>query len=393
MKRFLLLSALVLVFHPPLWIHAGDQEKQFDHERTSSGLRGATMMDGGHHGWIGGWDNSDNGDNNGGDDSVMSGGGGHMEVMSVIQALLSGADAGLIERTVHPLYLPDATDESEPVGVETFTTSSDASVVFNLQRHVSQMQELHRQAQDGGGGDIRHWDPLFEALHIEAGNVEIAMAPLENGVHAWHAGATRCAAALIDAHADAVTKFASDGHAEAMQSHPVPDVCSSDTGHDPTGFINLWQLDSGAAIPANDISEAPNDEVGDGEWNDDEDVWNNPQGMPCGNGTSDPYYNYSYGMHCYNETLNESWNCTSGMHCGNGYDDYNCSQGLNCANGTFHGGWNCTDQSRCNSSTTSDDNSNFLPEGQGSTGVTVSRSSLQIFLALCSAFLGLLNGI
>jgi hypothetical protein len=169
-----------------------------------------------------------------------------------------------------------------------------------------------------------------------------------------------------------------------MQSHPVPEVCSSNIGQDSTGFFDFAQLDSNVTIPANTSTEEPDDGItvlDDDEWNDDEGDWNCPPGMPCGNGTSDGYYNSSHGM-----------NCTHGVHCGNGstYGGYNCSQQMNCVNGTLSEGGGCMNASRCNSSATDGDNNNNnnrLPEGQGSAAVMVSRYNRCILLmALGSAF-------
>jgi hypothetical protein len=118
-------------------------------------IRGAMMSD---NGGMGDGMGSGNGWNDDDGNGTMMGGGGHMDAMSVIMDLLTSADEQLIDRVVQPLF---QNDTSEQVGVETFTTSSDPNVASNIQLHVMQMQALLKLAQDGQGGNLRHWDPLF----------------------------------------------------------------------------------------------------------------------------------------------------------------------------------------------------------------------------------------
>lgn len=345
-------------------------------------IRGAMMSDSGGagdgmhsgHGWT-----EDDSDGN------MMGGGGHMDAMSVIMELLTSADEQLIDRVVQPLYQQDT---AEQVGVETFTTSSDPSVASNIQLHVMQMQALLKLAQDGQGGNIRHWDPLFAALHDAADEIELEMAPLENGVHAWHGGTTRCAAALVQAHADAVSKFASNGHDEAMVSHPVPEVCTEFSGQQDNGFVSfkefgadssewvnvstslyedldsghgMWDTNNGSGMHGDGDHMGWNCENGtrcnhtwDGEW------WNCTAGSSCMNHTMDDGWNCSPGMLCENRTSDGTWNCSSGSHCGNrSFDaDNPC-----CQDGNHQPSWNCSHDGLCgNSSSNSTVNGNLLSQ-------------------------------
>jgi hypothetical protein len=359
---------------------------------TDNGGTGDVMNHG--HGW-----NEDDADG-----SMMGGGGaggGHMDAMSVIMELLTSADERLVDRVVQPLLHKST---SEQVGVETFTTSSDPSVASNIQLHVAQMQALLKLARNGqGGGNIRHWDPLFAALHDAANEIELEMAPLENGVRAWHGGTTRCAAALIRAHADAVSKFASNGHSEAKVSHPVPEVCSESSGLQANGFVNFNEFGVNSSEWVN-ASTSLYEDPGSGMWGADtwgeggmdgdghHMGWNCINGTICINTSSGETWNCTTASSCMNQTMGDGWSCSPGMPCGNRTNNgsLNCSSGRHCGNLSFDGASpccadkssNCSRDRLCwNSSLNSTANGNLLPQ-QGSSATTAACSPwLLCFLA------------
>jgi hypothetical protein len=180
------------------------------------------------------------------------------------------------------------------------------------------------------------------------------MEPMENGVHAWHAGATRCAAALIQAHGDAVSTFADEGHDGAMQAHPVPEICSSEAGVEPTGFVGFEEgekddMTGGTKNSTPVTSDSDYDEDGCCEsWG----GGNRNRTMDHG---GDYYgYNCTRGMPCSNRTLEDAdWCCGSGATGGNRNRTWNCTRDMHCVNRTPHGEWDCSGgrSGRCTNST------------------------------------------
>jgi hypothetical protein len=48
---------------------------------------------------------------------------------------------------------------------------------------------------------------------------------LEKGIRVTETGENLCAAALVVAHSDTVSKFILNGQSEVLATHPVPEVC------------------------------------------------------------------------------------------------------------------------------------------------------------------------
>lgn len=149
------------------------------------------------------------------------GGGGSSKYMKVIHELFDNVDK--IERVVSPYK-----ENQEVIGVKTVTTSTDPDVAANIQLHVSQMADLLLSSDDGGRR-IRQWDPLFVEIFDNADDYTMTYANYEDGdkigVEVTESGTTPCAIALVQAHAQTVSAFVTNGHDEAMNEHAVPDSC------------------------------------------------------------------------------------------------------------------------------------------------------------------------
>lgn len=102
-------------------------------------------------------------------------------------------------------------------GVETITESKNPEVTRILQQHVAAM--LARVEE---GRPIHQRDPLFAELFRYADRIEARHERTAGGVRVVETSPDAYVAKLIRAHADAVSAFIANGHAEAMKNHPVP---------------------------------------------------------------------------------------------------------------------------------------------------------------------------
>jgi hypothetical protein len=133
------------------------------------------------------------------------GGGGGGEHTELIHNLVDNREA--IERRV--------TRESS--GATTVTTSTDPQVSDWIQEHVEQMLALIEN-----NGRIRQWDPLYVALFDNQDDITTSATRVDGGIRVRLQGSTGCAIDLVQAHADVVSAFLSEGYDEVQASHDAP---------------------------------------------------------------------------------------------------------------------------------------------------------------------------
>jgi predicted methyltransferase len=109
-------------------------------------------------------------------------------------------------------------------GVETLTESDQPEVAEKIQEHVAAM---HKRVEEGRG--LRHWDDLFVAIFQRHANIKLSVENTEHGVRVVETSEDPIAVALIQAHADVVSKFVARGFDEARQNHPVPPAAAKKT--------------------------------------------------------------------------------------------------------------------------------------------------------------------
>lgn len=132
-------------------------------------------------------------------------GGEHQRDMVLIHFLIDNRDA--ITRTVTEL-----TD-----GVETVTESSNPELSIKIREHVAAMT---RRLE--AGSPIHMRDPLFREIFAHARDMTVHQEPTGRGIRVVETSADPYVARLIKAHADVVTRFIQNGHAEMMRDHPLP---------------------------------------------------------------------------------------------------------------------------------------------------------------------------
>jgi len=125
--------------------------------------------------------------------------------MVLIHFLIDNRDA--ITRTVTEL-----TD-----GVETVTESSNPELSIKIREHVAAMT---RRLE--AGSPIHMRDPLFREIFAHARDMTVHQEPTGRGIRVVETSADPYVARLIKAHADVVTRFIQNGHAEMMRDHPLP---------------------------------------------------------------------------------------------------------------------------------------------------------------------------
>jgi SAM-dependent methyltransferase len=112
-----------------------------------------------------------------------------------------------IDRTVKPL----------DNGVETVTESDQPEVAKKIQEHVAAM---HKRVQEGRG--LRYWDDLFAAIFRKHASITMSVENTKKGVRVIETSDDPTVVALIQAHAEVVSKFVSLGFEEARRNHPLP---------------------------------------------------------------------------------------------------------------------------------------------------------------------------
>lgn len=143
--------------------------------------------------------------------SMMDGmGPGCKRYRRTFQALLHAHEQ--IERKVTPTEM----------GITSETWSEDPDITKLIQQHVAEMQELMKGCAEGScPAQPRWWDPVFAAAYATAGQIDLQATPTDKGVKVTQTGSDNYAKRVIRAHADVVTKFVKNGHAEAQKAHEV----------------------------------------------------------------------------------------------------------------------------------------------------------------------------
>lgn len=103
-------------------------------------------------------------------------------------------------------------------GVETITESNNPQVAEKIKEHVDAM---HGRVKEGRGIHLR--DPLFAAVFRHSSKISMQVEKTEKGVKVKETSDDPFAAKLIQAHADVVSLFVKNGHAEVRKNHAVPD--------------------------------------------------------------------------------------------------------------------------------------------------------------------------
>ena len=129
----------------------------------------------------------------------------HASDQEVFHFLLDHRDA--ITRTVSPLEN----------GVATVTETDDPGIRKVLREHVASMAA---RVENGWGIHLR--DPLFAELFRNADRIALRVEDTERGVRVTETSDDPHAAELIRAHAEVVSGFLANGHAEVMRNHAVP---------------------------------------------------------------------------------------------------------------------------------------------------------------------------
>jgi len=107
-------------------------------------------------------------------------------------------------------------------GVETLTESDNPEVTRKIQKHVASMHERIRE-----GSGLRYWDELFAEIFRRHELIEMTVENTEKGARVRESSSDPVVVDLIQAHAEAVSKFVKHGFEEARRNHPVPDSVAS----------------------------------------------------------------------------------------------------------------------------------------------------------------------
>jgi hypothetical protein len=102
-------------------------------------------------------------------------------------------------------------------GVETLTESTNPEVGRMLQTHVESMLARVKE-----GRPIHRRDPLFAELFRYGHLIEARHELTDGGVRVVETSQDRYVVKLLQAHAEVVSAFIANGHAEMMKNHPVP---------------------------------------------------------------------------------------------------------------------------------------------------------------------------
>jgi hypothetical protein len=102
-------------------------------------------------------------------------------------------------------------------GIETLTESNKPEVTRVLQAHVASMLARVKEERP-----IHRRDPLFAELFRYADQITARQELTANGVRVIETSKDPYVARLLHAHADVVSAFLENGHAEMMKNHPLP---------------------------------------------------------------------------------------------------------------------------------------------------------------------------
>jgi uncharacterized protein len=104
-----------------------------------------------------------------------------------------------------------------PGGVETLTESDVPAIAAKIQEHV---QAMYARMKEGRPIHIR--DPLFAELFRNADKVEAKIVKTPKGLRVTETSQDAYVTALIRSHAQVVSGFLANGHAEMMKDHALP---------------------------------------------------------------------------------------------------------------------------------------------------------------------------
>ena len=102
-------------------------------------------------------------------------------------------------------------------GVDAVTESDDPEVAAGIQMHVAAM---HARVTEGRGIHMR--DPLFREMFRHTDKISMKITDTDKGVRVVETSDDPYVASLIQAHADVVSQFIENGHAEVRKNHAVP---------------------------------------------------------------------------------------------------------------------------------------------------------------------------
>jgi hypothetical protein len=102
-------------------------------------------------------------------------------------------------------------------GIETLTESTNPEIARLLQTHVEAMLARVRNQRP-----IHQRDPLFVELFRYADRIEANYELTPGGVRVVETSQDAYVVKLLQAHAEVVSAFLRNGHAEMMKNHPVP---------------------------------------------------------------------------------------------------------------------------------------------------------------------------
>lgn len=102
-------------------------------------------------------------------------------------------------------------------GVETVTESDDPDVAGKIYEHA---RAMHKRVKENRG--IHYRDPLFAEIFRHTDKIEMAVGKTAKGVKVLETSDDPYVAKLIQAHAQVVSKFVANGHAEVHEDHQIP---------------------------------------------------------------------------------------------------------------------------------------------------------------------------
>jgi len=102
-------------------------------------------------------------------------------------------------------------------GVETITESNDPKVTERIQAHVISMKKRVEEKRP-----IHLRDPLFAAIFKNAEKIQFQWEKTNKGAKVIETSKDPYVAKLLQAHADVVSLFLKNGHAEVMKNHELP---------------------------------------------------------------------------------------------------------------------------------------------------------------------------
>jgi hypothetical protein len=103
-------------------------------------------------------------------------------------------------------------------GVETLTESDVPETAAKLREHV---RSMYRRLEEGR--PIHARDPLFAEIFRNADKIRMTLEDTEHGLRVRETSDDPYVAQLIQRHAEVVSGFLANGHAEMRKSHPLPE--------------------------------------------------------------------------------------------------------------------------------------------------------------------------